>query len=601
MSYSMVGLSMAVVMSVYSGSASSETTVRLVVEHLPTVQMVSAQSAGQVSQRCIPTPDHQGEWCLPLSGETAPMIMSQSVRQRQQSTAQASTRGQFSVVELDLQGWPVDVAIEAIQSSNWYGTVEPDVIVQTGPIEPRLASAAGWSAGSGAVNDPVFDEQGFYFGNKPITRYGRYFSTYHDILGAWSMVRNPEKVVDVIVLDSGFYLHSDIHYDYGLSFVEVNNQQRSSQFLEDEFRDGFCNPHGLVVSSVTAAGINNGDTMAGIVNDIRLHAVRVMDCNTGSMFDVSEALKWVAGNEFYDGNGDLLPAYQGEPGVINLSLSAHFGGGCPHYLQSSINEATDAGFVIIVAAGNNTKEAAEYIPAACDNVITVGSLDERQNLASFSNFGDAIDVMALGEEVVALHTLSDYVFSSGTSVSAPIVSGLVALGMKDLAGSWQPEWFTQALTASSKSIDDSNGDCASKGCGYGNVNASGFIQALRAVSEGTLSTAEPALAVIPEDEHDWYISHFGQDIPFCELTRLQFLGGKTPLGQYVLYRQSHGQTNSQPDGVFYDGDVVIAQGAIDPSNSEYFFKDCPVGEVYCDGPLQPISTIGMNTKLAACQ
>merc|ERR1719174_135377 len=65
-------------------------------------------------------------------------------------------------------------------------------------------------------------------------------------------------------------------------------------------------------------------------------------------------------------------------------------------LTSAVNAAVSKGVVVIVAAGNQGGDSCKYSPARVPSAITVGAIDEKDNIASFSNAGKCVDVFAPG-------------------------------------------------------------------------------------------------------------------------------------------------------------------------------------------------------------
>ena len=103
--------------------------------------------------------------------------------------------------------------------------------------------------------------------------------------------------------------------------------------------------------------------------------------------------------------------------VANLSL----GGGRSLGVEAAVAAATDAGMVMVVAAGNNNQDACQHSPAAEPKAIAVGSTTLADGRSGFSNWGDCVDVYAPGSAITsawstspeAVHTIS------GTSMASP--------------------------------------------------------------------------------------------------------------------------------------------------------------------------------------
>lgn len=199
--------------------------------------------------------------------------------------------------------------------------------------------------------------------------------------------------------------------------------------------------HGTHVAGIAAA-IDNDQGIVGIAPGARIWAVKVLDSTgKGTISDVICGLDWVVANK------DIID-------VANLSLSTTGEEGtcqAPAF-HRAICAAVDAGIPVVVAAGNQKQDVAgdaEHegrIPARYDEVITVSSLadsdgssggngprpcytDKDDKFSNFSSFGADVDIVAPGECIVSLrHTKTNRLATqSGTSSSAPFVSGAVAL------------------------------------------------------------------------------------------------------------------------------------------------------------------------------
>lgn len=110
--------------------------------------------------------------------------------------------------------------------------------------------------------------------------------------------------------------------------------------------------------------------------------------------------------------------------VANLSVGATFN----TVLNDAVNAAVESGLTVVVAAGNANSAACNYSPASASRVVTVGAVDDRYDaVASFSNWGRCVDIFASGVYVVSLSGMHNGTMAlSGTSMSAPIVSGILA-------------------------------------------------------------------------------------------------------------------------------------------------------------------------------
>jgi hypothetical protein len=146
--------------------------------------------------------------------------------------------------------------------------------------------------------------------------------------------------------------------------------------------------------------------------------------------------------------------------VVNMSI----GGDASSALDTAVNNLTVAGMTTVVAAGNDNVDACQKSPARVPSAITVGASTENDQRASFSNYGNCVDLFAPGTNV-----LSDWytsgtatAVSSGTSESAPFVAGVAALCLEKFPSA-SPT--TVAQTVLSQTTQDALG-----GIGAGSPN-----------------------------------------------------------------------------------------------------------------------------------
>ena len=110
--------------------------------------------------------------------------------------------------------------------------------------------------------------------------------------------------------------------------------------------------------------------------------------------------------------------------IINLSF---VGEGYSQYLADALNYALANNVLVVVVAGNNGADTANYFPASDQNIIVVSATDQNDNIASFSNTGDAIDLSAPGVGIVSSLPGNRYGSLNGTSMAAPFVSSIAAM------------------------------------------------------------------------------------------------------------------------------------------------------------------------------
>lgn len=110
--------------------------------------------------------------------------------------------------------------------------------------------------------------------------------------------------------------------------------------------------------------------------------------------------------------------------VINMSLSVK---GESKEMEEAVNDATDAGIIVCVSAGNNGQPAEEYCPAGIESCITVSAIDKNDGKPIWSNWGNMVDIVAPGVSVYSTYMNNGYETLSGTSMATPFVAAASAL------------------------------------------------------------------------------------------------------------------------------------------------------------------------------
>ncbi len=221
---------------------------------------------------------------------------------------------------------------------------------------------------------------------------------------AWDTARGAG--VRVAVLDTGCQLnHPDIGYGSS-GKVKIWRNFTSSRTSDVSDKNG----HGTHTAGTVGARTNNARGVAAAGHDAELAIAKVLD-NSGS-----GKYSWIAA-----GLGWSVDTAGAK--VINMSL----GGTVPSStLENAVNDAWQKGAVLVAAAGNSAGASPEY-PAAYENCLSVAAVDVGGNLASFSNFGETVDLAAPGVGVLSTYKGSSYAWLDGTSMAAPHVAGVAAL------------------------------------------------------------------------------------------------------------------------------------------------------------------------------
>lgn len=122
--------------------------------------------------------------------------------------------------------------------------------------------------------------------------------------------------------------------------------------------------------------------------------------------------------------------------VINISLGK-YESPTPQMVNDAIAYAEKKDVLIVQASGNNGRniDTVAYYPTGVNakgerfgNLIRVGASDTKGHLASFSNYGESnVDLLAPGESIASAFPTDKFDLQQGTSVAAPVVSGVAAL------------------------------------------------------------------------------------------------------------------------------------------------------------------------------
>ncbi|HVM36510.1 MAG TPA: S8 family peptidase [Actinomycetota bacterium] len=260
--------------------------------------------------------------------------------------------------------------------------------------------------------------------------------------------------VDIAVLDTGI---DTTHPD--LNVVGGKNCSTGKSYA-----DG--NGHGSHVAG-TAAAKDDAQGVVGVAPGARLHAVRVLNnAGSGSWSSIICGVDWVTANA-------------ATIEVANMSLggsgSEPSGSGCAtgSALHDAICKSVQAGVTYAVAAGNESDDSANHVPAAYDEVITVSALadfdglpgglgsptcrsDVDDTFANFSNYGADVDLIAPGVCIHSTWKGGGYNTISGTSMASPHVAGAAALYKASNPGASPAQ--VQAALESNGTTDWNNGD-----------------------------------------------------------------------------------------------------------------------------------------------
>ncbi|HNQ90800.1 MAG TPA: S8 family serine peptidase [Verrucomicrobiota bacterium] len=213
---------------------------------------------------------------------------------------------------------------------------------------------------------------------------------------AWDLTCGSSGTI-IAILDTGV---DGTHPDLAGKIVPGWNTYDNNADTSDVYGHGTA-----VAGSATAAG-NNGIGVASVAWGCRLMPMRISDLNGyGYSSTISAALTWAADHGAR---------------VANISYRLDFSATVTTAAQYFMSK----GGVVTMSAGN---EATLVTAADNPSIIVVSATDSADRLASWSNYGNNIDVAAPGVSILTTSRGGGYGYWSGTSFSAPITAGVAAL------------------------------------------------------------------------------------------------------------------------------------------------------------------------------
>lgn len=238
-----------------------------------------------------------------------------------------------------------------------------------------------------------------------INDYGYHLSWGSEFIGVDDYVdyigdRNnlPEIVVGII--DSGI----DYNHDFLKDRVIRTDYNVSSSGAENDENDD--NGHGTHVAGIIA------DNTLG---NVKIKAFKAMnDEGIGDLSSIITTFEYAVADGVQ---------------IINMSLGAK---GESKAFEKSINEATKAGVIVCVSAGNNGRDASQNCPANIESCITVGAYDKGPVSNSvavpyWTSYGPLVDIFAPGVSIYSTYLDNGYETLSGTSMACPFAVAASAL------------------------------------------------------------------------------------------------------------------------------------------------------------------------------
>lgn len=248
-----------------------------------------------------------------------------------------------------------------------------------------------------------------------------------DWLEAWESGVHGQTTIKIAVIDTG---------------IEATHPDLASKISEVWVANGITEGtgdlvgHGTHVAGIAAAETNNGRGISGVGINAVVGSLKgcYSDLIYGGIcedWDTAEAIEYAANNGYH---------------IINMS----FGGPeVENFFKEAVEYAFIKGVILVSSAGNEYyfEKPNQSYPASLPWVVSVAATDHYDNLASFSNFGQWVDIAAPGVNILSTYPEAGccnfwtgscdpdcYNWLSGTSMASPVVAGAAALVLDKLVG-----------------------------------------------------------------------------------------------------------------------------------------------------------------------
>jgi subtilisin family serine protease len=296
-------------------------------------------------------------------------------------------------------------------------------------------------------NEPYYN-YAWHFAYNP--NFGQFFGVNQEahihIEEAWKITRGEGVTVAVIDASNFDWEHEDLRSNVIRTYnSDEDNNNISNPGDSDDYS------HGSTVAGFIASPIN-GLGLIGAAPEAKLMLIKQIDTSDSATIKAFE--------------------YAREHGatIINNSWGTN---NVSQAVASALQELKDDGITIIFASGNdgeNMDDASINDESELPSVIGVGASNEKNDIAAYSNYGQNIDLIApggylnnsvgilgiddsgqFGSPVQRSIVSNDYAFTNGTSFSAPLTAGVVAL-MLSVNPSLTPEQIRDILITTTDKI-----------------------------------------------------------------------------------------------------------------------------------------------------
>lgn len=301
-----------------------------------------------------------------------------------------------------------------------------------------------------------------------------------NVMPAWDTTMGSSDLI-IGVLDTGI----DINHTQLADNIYRNTNEISGNGIDDDNNGYVDDINGWDFyhedNSVYDTFINNNSTTTYDYHGTHVAGIIAAKADTAGVRGVAPNVKILPLKFLDDANSGLTSdAIEAISYAKNMGIQiANCSWGGDESDPLLYNAMRDSGILFICAAGNNGKNLATYpmYPASYDlaNILTVAAIDNKGALASFSNYGTAVDVAAPGRLILSTYPgnaypSNAYKYMDGTSMATPFVTGIAAL-----LKSYKPSITTSEIIAAIKENTKYNSNI------IGKVNTNGMVDAYKAL------------------------------------------------------------------------------------------------------------------------
>lgn len=281
--------------------------------------------------------------------------------------------------------------IDILNKSGWIDDLEINNVFELEPVLPIIPDI--FPAATYQVNDPMLNNVWAF----ETGQFNEYFNFIQ------STAAKPVKKAKIAILDTGV---DATHEDLKANYVST-----------DPNSDRDAHEHGTHCAGIAAATTGNGIGIASFATAgdfVEVTSIQVLGPNGGSDESVI---------------GGMIRAVDVGADVLSMSLGGRSADSKQRAFNQAIMYAKNQNAIVVVAAGNESSDARNYVPANCKGVITVSATDKNNEKATFSNSVEFIEhgLAAPGVQIYATLPNNRYGFFSGTSMATPYVAGLVGV------------------------------------------------------------------------------------------------------------------------------------------------------------------------------